>query len=642
MPPSIEQFTVRRFEIAAGMLALLLIGGCSSSYRKHPSDDATVTTTDGAEIPAADGGDASWEVLNPYDASDSNDEPSSTQLEPCVHDSDCSASGPCYRSYCNRAGSCEPIISTDGTSCHSTAVIDGICLNGSCQESRCGDGYLDQNRSEHCDDGNSDNTDECVECDEARCGDGYVQTGVEMCEPRGDRFCKEDCTPAVCGDGVIDEPMENCEPDSATGPCDQYCRISDTPEWLVEVQPPNMVSNPVGISPLSSLTLLLDSEGNPIVIYMATYEIGSPLRATVPRVDKYDAAGQSIWSWTGGAFVSFYGATLDSKDNVILAGYSADPEGPWLLKLDKNGIEQWSAIGSDPEEVFAGVSSDEQANLAVMSTSIKSTASGDYLYPWYTSDLRFEFFDSDGTRHPDERLAVDGAYISGESMSSGVIEGARRMLLAGATLVDDGVEPRLVLLAPDAAEVWDAPASYSSSTQEDGFLKAVATNEGDIFVLGGSNLEEGEFFFTSFWLDRFSADGTARWSEAKPLRDNTVAFFHTAGGLAPHQLHFPMALDSEGNVYLAPHGTDDERRLMLIDKYGPDGSPTWERPIFFDSGYVASNGSSETNYAVGLAVDDKGAIYALSTGVFVPTPPMPMAVPALVDGLWLHKWTPPD
>ncbi len=636
-------------ETATRLLALLVIVGCSTSYRAEPHEDASVSTTDA--------GDASSDIASPPADSGSDNDSSSNQKESCERDLDCPTSDPCYRAYCGSDGQCSREIVANGTSCASPEETPWICLNGVCQESRCGDGYVDHNLSEDCDDGNDDTSDDCVECDEARCGDGYVQAGVELCDYRSDRFCKEDCTPTVCGDGVIDEPQENCEPDLSTGPCNQFCRISDTPEWLVEVRPPAEPFDVPGINPLFSPMLLLDSEGSPIVIYMQVYIDTSPFPTNVPVVDKYDADGQLIWKWTGNAVVTIYGATVDSNDNIIVVGYSLSPEGPWLLKLDANGVEQWSTTVSNANEVFVGVMSDGQTNLAVMSTSVKESQG--FSYPWYTSDLRFEFYDSDGTNRPVERLVMPGVYISGESLSSGMIDNVRRNLLAGATRNDTLFEPRLILLDSNASEVWDEPVSYDPPMDKVCFLKALTTNKGDIVALGASRPEDEEnVYFSSFWLDRFGPDGTARWSEATPLRDDTSFFFYfvypsasdARAGLDPHRLRFPMALDSQDNIYLALNNAEhtDGNQMILIDKYGPDGSLMWERPIYFDSGYPGYRTTIDISYAAGLAVNSSGAVYVLSTNLAIPALSGFLARmagnmrPTYTTGLWLHKWTPPD
>jgi cysteine-rich repeat protein len=116
---------------------------------------------------------------------------------------------------------------------------------------RCGDGYLDE-RFEQCDDGNTQNGDDCPshcrpplcgngvndsqyeECDDgnlndwdsctgacqsARCGDGIVRAGYEACDD-GNASETDGCTTScttTCGDGVVQEEFaEECD-DANTG-----------------------------------------------------------------------------------------------------------------------------------------------------------------------------------------------------------------------------------------------------------------------------------------------------------------------------------------------------------------------------------------------------------------------------------------
>jgi len=76
----------------------------------------------------------------------------------------------------------------------------------------CGNGVLDGD--EECDDGNTNDTDSCRNtCTHAACGDGVVQAGFEQCDDGnaddGDD-CPTDCLLTPCGDGVADQ-AEECD-----------------------------------------------------------------------------------------------------------------------------------------------------------------------------------------------------------------------------------------------------------------------------------------------------------------------------------------------------------------------------------------------------------------------------------------------
>jgi cysteine-rich repeat protein len=76
----------------------------------------------------------------------------------------------------------------------------------------CGDRKLGE--GEDCDDGNTANTDACVQgCVFARCGDGFVNAGVEGCDDGNnvnDDACTNNCALPTCGDGIV-QAGEDCD-----------------------------------------------------------------------------------------------------------------------------------------------------------------------------------------------------------------------------------------------------------------------------------------------------------------------------------------------------------------------------------------------------------------------------------------------
>jgi cysteine-rich repeat protein len=81
-----------------------------------------------------------------------------------------------------------------------------VCVNGICGSNECGNGVLGP--GEECDDGNTVNTDTCVDaCKLATCGDGYMGSG-EGCDDGNeidDDACSNACKLATCGDGWLQE-----------------------------------------------------------------------------------------------------------------------------------------------------------------------------------------------------------------------------------------------------------------------------------------------------------------------------------------------------------------------------------------------------------------------------------------------------
>jgi hypothetical protein len=668
--------------IGLALLAFLAVVGCSRSFERSSDDVASATTDAGngagpatTDYPDVVDAGRSRSPVQPPDSSDIVDAQANrgeTQPPPafdagadandagvasdandetgCVQDYDCAVTVPCYRGYCGSSGQCESTLQPDGTTCFSPAGEAWICLDGVCQESRCGDGYVDH--GEECDDGNDETTDDCPACEEARCGDGYLWTGVELCEPLLDPSCKEDCTPAVCGDGVIEAPVETCEPDTATGPCNEYCRVSDTPEWLIEVAGADVMGLGLG---RSYSILLLDRAGNPIVVYTETYAVedlsvsmvGKRI-ISIAHVQKFNADGQSVWSWSSGESFVALSAAVDNQDDIIVAGVSAVTGSgvtPWLAKLDSNGAQQWSTTVDASSDYFVGVATDDQADIVALSTPDLSGP----VSLWFASDPVLEVFDSEGNHRPGDQTTVVGTLVDGEALISEVIGGARRYLVAGATQNEDVTEPYLMLLNADLSPAWDEPATSSSAESEAGFLRALSTEGGDIIALGATRREDLPF---DFWLERFSPEGIGRWATTKPLRDDTAFFttdFFTPSSftLVYSFYHFPMATDARGNVYMA---LQDARPLdnlwtAVIDKYTPQGLPDWERPLVFDIGYsvIYSRARDLVEYPLGLAVDGEGNMYVLSTLLVITQMMMPGAASmATMRGLWLHKWQQPE
>jgi cysteine-rich repeat protein len=94
----------------------------------------------------------------------------------------------------------------------------------------CGDGVVEG--AEECDDGNADNSDDCLDtCVLATCGDGFVRAGVEACDDGNDQdtdACLSSCVKATCGDGFVHKNVEQCDngDDNAFGVyggCDPFC-----------------------------------------------------------------------------------------------------------------------------------------------------------------------------------------------------------------------------------------------------------------------------------------------------------------------------------------------------------------------------------------------------------------------------------
>ncbi len=101
------------------------------------------------------------------------------------------------------------------------------CTNR-CGPTTCGDGIVQT--GEQCDDGNRDDGDDCLSsCVRASCGDGKLQRGVEQCDD-GNTVTTDDCIacrPARCGDGSVHAGVEPCDDGNANDDdnCSNACTL---------------------------------------------------------------------------------------------------------------------------------------------------------------------------------------------------------------------------------------------------------------------------------------------------------------------------------------------------------------------------------------------------------------------------------
>ncbi len=549
----------------------------------------------------------------------------------CRVDSECPSDDPCEQGICSRSGLCSTVSLPDGEDCTATSAGRRICLDGVCQNSRCGDAFVDPNADESCDDGNSDTGDGCVSCRVAFCGDGFIQRGVEDCDPLNDVYCNADCRSIVCGDGVIDEPIENCEPDISEEPCNEECRISDSPEWMVVPQPDLQF-------PISAV-LLLDSGGNPVVV-VAESEPTPP--GPVPfrtRINQYQNDGNRSWSVEVEHRIAVT-AALDNDDNIVVAGATvAEPQPqlqPWMAKFDSDGEDLWSISSSEPMRIFAGVATDDEANIMALTVSQTSLASPHGI--WLGGAASLAFISANGDYNSDTAAEIEGYYAFGQALNSGRIGGVGRYLVAGIVEIEGAHETLLTLVDSRGGPVWNTSINYGVPDERTGFVQAVATSDGDIVALGVSypNVPFDPFVGfpdnTFLWLERYSPERELRWNERKRVRlDDPLALLHSEVPVAP----VATAIDGQDNIYISAHNS---RQNVIggfsIDKYDPYGEPVWERPLRHEG--------TSRQFPLGLAVDDSGAIYLLVADTEDPsamTPPLPFPV---LSRHVLYKWEQPD
>ncbi len=182
----------------------------------------------------------------------------------------CEAGGPCDRS----------------SDCDSS-----LCVAGRCAPAECGDGVLQEDNDEECDDQVA--SAECnANCTLSACGDGILNPAAgEECDDGGESAeCNADCTLSVCGDGVLNTTAdEECEPGDPR--CFADCRWGLDGTFGDEWEPL--------AAPTSEITAL------PSFVYAGTryiYEFGTNSRYDIdgdewqPLQEPFPASGDRNWA----------------------------------------------------------------------------------------------------------------------------------------------------------------------------------------------------------------------------------------------------------------------------------------------------------------------------------------------------------
>lgn len=123
-------------------------------------------------------------------------------------------------------------------------VLDALGRQLRCQHSvcgytaLCGDGIIDVEVDEECDDGDRVRDDGCSEhCKTERCGDGIKQSG-EACDDgnlEGSDGCSASCENEACGDGIVQE-AEACDDGNMvdTDACVDHCKVAKCGDGFIQ------------------------------------------------------------------------------------------------------------------------------------------------------------------------------------------------------------------------------------------------------------------------------------------------------------------------------------------------------------------------------------------------------------------------
>lgn len=125
-----------------------------------------------------------------------------------------------------------------GEVCDDGGIENGDGCSANCLSVEiCGNGIVDMAKGETCDDaGESVSCD--TDCSIARCGDGTVNiTSKEQCDIVGESaVCDTDCTFAFCGDGFLNEASgERCDHEGESAQCNVDCTFAECRDGVLNL-----------------------------------------------------------------------------------------------------------------------------------------------------------------------------------------------------------------------------------------------------------------------------------------------------------------------------------------------------------------------------------------------------------------------
>lgn len=266
------------------------------------------------------------------------------------------------------SGSTSPTATTGSSP--STTIAESS--TGSTPE--CGNGVIEG--GEECDDGNIDDTDNCVKgCHVAECGDGYVRADTEACDDmnasNADGCVK--CKLAYCGDGAKWDGVEFCDDGNLKNDdgCSNYCTLPRyvfiTSETYDGTLAPT-IDNKSGIELADAHCQALAASAQLSGYFRAWISVGSN-----DPVDRFDTSfkgayrlvdGTSIASNGWQSFANFEHSNPIAKDEKNDVAYG---QGVWTSTLStgvgaNNDCKGWSSIAM-ADTALLGLSSSGMNNV---------------------------------------------------------------------------------------------------------------------------------------------------------------------------------------------------------------------------------------------------------------------------------------
>jgi hypothetical protein len=147
----------------------------------------------------------------------------------------------------------------------------------------------------------------------------------------------------------------------------------------------------------------------------------------------------------------------------------------------------------------------------------------------------------------------------------------------------------------DRGDSWTAVDTFQLNAGETSSANAIAIDSsGKIYAVGtGVNSAQ------TYWVVRASSDDGASWTTIDQLQLNSGKTSNASS----------VALDSNGNVFVAGYGIDSSNIINWVVRKSGNGGASWSTP---DS-YQYSTGKNSDAHAI--SVDSSGAVYVAGEGI---------------------------
>jgi hypothetical protein len=336
--------------------------------------------------------------------------------------------------------------------------------------------------------------------------------------------------------------------------------------------------------------MAVDSAGN---VYVTGISTGSSTGWDYATI-KYDSNGNQLWvaRYNGPANSTDMACALavDGAGNVYVTGASFREGGIYMdyatVKYATNGDQLWvSRYGGLVNQGGSAhaLAVDSQGNVYVTGESWGGTSQSDYATVKYDPNgNQLWVARYNGPGNADDyafALALDAAgnvYVTGYSHGG-----------------NTGYDYATVKYDSNGNQLW--VARYNGPGSGSDIARAIAVDDGgSVYVTGFSRTGTSWPDYADFATVKYDPNGNQLW----------VARYDGPG--AYDDLAEALALDREGNLYVAGNSASSTSRALVTIKYDPIGNQLWVSR--YDGGYVGSTGTSVA-LAKPLAVDRDGNVY---------------------------------